>query len=101
MAVKSMARTSVAIKGTARKGMPSRRFGRTCAAIGMVAFTLACGSGCTAIQPVAPWQKGVLAKPEMSFDGDRLDAAFNEHIYSSKEAASGGTGVGGGGCGCN
>jgi hypothetical protein len=58
-------------------------------------------AGCTAITPVLPWQKGVLAKPEMSFEVDRLEAAFTEHIYSSKEAAAGGSGVGGGGCGCN
>lgn len=48
-----------------------------------------------------PWQKGYLAKPEMTFEGDRLDIQFTEHIYFSKEAASGGNGVGGGGCGCN
>ena len=28
-------------------------------------------------------------------------AGFAEHTYSSKEAASGGSSVGGGGCGCN
>jgi hypothetical protein len=50
---------------------------------------------------VAAWEKGMLAKPEMSFEGDRLDVLFQEHTYSSKEAASGGAGVGGGGCGCN
>ena len=58
-------------------------------------------AGCAAVQPVLPWEKGVLAKPEMGFEGDRLDAALTEHVYSSKEAASGGAGVGGGGCGCN
>lgn len=58
-------------------------------------------AGCMAIEPVQPWQKGVLARPEMTFDSDRLEKGFSEHIYSSKEAASGGTGVGGGGCGCN
>lgn len=58
-------------------------------------------SGCALIEPVQPWEKGTLAKPEMTFEGDRLDAGFIEHIYSSKEAASGGAGVGGGGCGCN
>ncbi|WP_395699746.1 DUF4266 domain-containing protein [Aquabacterium sp.] len=58
-------------------------------------------AGCALVQPVAPWQKGALAKPAMSFEADRLEAAFGEHVYSSKEAASGGTGVGGGGCGCN
>lgn len=58
-------------------------------------------AACSAIQPVSPWEKGVLARPEMSFELDRLDTDYIEHTYSSKEAASGGTGVGGGGCGCN
>jgi hypothetical protein len=55
-------------------------------------------SGCASVQP---WEKQNLAKPEMIFEGDRLDTSFTEHIYSSKEGASGGAGVGGGGCGCN
>ena len=55
-------------------------------------------SGCSTVQP---WEKQNLAKPEMTFEGDRLDTSFTEHIYSSKEGASGGAGVGGGGCGCN
>lgn len=53
------------------------------------------------IQPVQPWEKGMLARPEMTFESNRLEAAYTEHIYFSKEAASGGSGVGGGGCGCN
>ncbi|MBI3229406.1 MAG: DUF4266 domain-containing protein [Burkholderiales bacterium] len=51
--------------------------------------------------PVQPWQKGALAKTEMNFGSDRMEARFNAHIYSSKEAAAGGASVGGGGCGCN
>lgn len=59
-------------------------------------------SGCSLIQPVQPWQKGTLAKPEMTIEGnDILGAKFSDHIYVSREAASGGSGVGGGGCGCN
>lgn len=58
-------------------------------------------SGCAAIKPVQPWEKGDLARPAMSLTGDRLDAAFAEHTYSSKEGVFGGAGVGGGGCGCN
>lgn len=58
-------------------------------------------SGCASIDQVKPWEKGNLAKPEMTFEGDRLDNSFMEHTYSSKEGASGGAGVGGGGCGCN
>lgn len=56
-------------------------------------------AGCSTT--VRPWQKGNLAKPEMMFDSDPLQARFEQHIYFSKEAASGGYGVGGGGCGCN
>jgi len=56
--------------------------------------------GC-AFAPPQPWEKGNLAKPEMSMGVDPLDQRFTQHIYGSKEAASGGYGVGGGGCGCN
>ncbi|MEI6691681.1 MAG: DUF4266 domain-containing protein [Chlorobium sp.] len=58
-------------------------------------------SGCAIGTTVQPWEKQTLARPEMTFEGDKLDNAYTEHIYSSKEAASGGAGVGGGGCGCN
>ena len=57
-------------------------------------------TGC-AMSPPQAWQKGALAKSEMKMDGDALDQAFTQHIYTSKESASGGYGVGGGGCGCN
>jgi hypothetical protein len=57
--------------------------------------------GCSNLAPVNPWEKGHLAKSEMTFEGDRLDIGFTEHTLSSKEGSSGGAGVGGGGCGCN
>lgn len=61
-----------------------------------------CGAGgCAMIEPVQAWEKGTLARPEMLIEGDLLEARFNEHIYASREAASGGNAVGGGGCGCN
>ncbi len=50
---------------------------------------------------VKPWQRGVLARPDMMLGGDALDAAFDEHIYFSKEGSSGGRGFAAGGCGCN
>ena len=56
--------------------------------------------GCS-INPPQPWEKGNLAKSEMTMGGDPLDERYTQHIYSSKENASGGYGVGGGGCGCN
>ena len=58
-------------------------------------------TGCVTLEPVAAWQKHHLARPDMSFDDSRLERGFSDHIYFSKEAASGGSGVGGGGCGCN
>ena len=68
----------------------------------LLALLLLSGAGgCSNIGQVKPWEKGILAKPEMTFESDRLDGNFTEHIYSSKEGASGGSGVGGGGCGCN
>lgn len=54
--------------------------------------------GCGTVQP---WQKGNLAKPEMAFDPDPLEARFVPAVYHAKEAATGSSSVGGGGCGCN
>ena len=55
-------------------------------------------AGCAGVQP---WERDVLARPEMSLDNAALEAAIDDHIYFSKEASSGGRGFGGGGCGCN
>jgi hypothetical protein len=57
--------------------------------------------GCANLGKVEAFEKGYLAKEPMTFKGDILEAKFHEHIYGSKENASGGSGVGGGGCGCN
>jgi hypothetical protein len=65
-------------------------------ALGVVA--LACGSGCANVQP---WQRGKLADYTMQPDRDPLGQGQMEHIWFSREQASGGRGVGGGGCGCN
>ena len=56
------------------------------------------GSGCTNVKP---WQRGTLADYTMRADRDPLGTAQAEHIWFSREEASGGRGVGGGGCGCN
>lgn len=54
-------------------------------------------SGCA---PVAPWERGNLAKPHMALDPYPLQSAMRAHNYGAREAASGGTGSSGGGCGC-
>lgn len=58
-------------------------------------------AGCATFEPPKPWEKQDLARPSMQFDADALDARTTQHIYQSKEGASGGYGAGGGGCGCN
>ena len=63
-------------------------------------FASAAIAGCAHVG-VQPWERDVLARPEMSLDANPLDAAIDDHIYFSKEASSGGRGFGGGGCGCN
>ncbi|VAW59835.1 putative lipoprotein [hydrothermal vent metagenome] len=55
-------------------------------------------SACTTVQP---WEKDLLAKPSMALVPDKLELYLDDHIYFSKEASTGGQGVGGGGCGCN
>ena len=38
-------------------------------------------AGCAGVQP---WERDVLARPEMSLDDAPLDAAIEDHIYFSK-----------------
>ena len=57
-------------------------------------------AGC-ATEPVQPWQRGALARRDMSLERDPLARKYYVHLHDSKEAANGGEGVGGGGCGCN
>ena len=74
---------------------------RSTRAVCAIFAVAAAGLGGCAINPPQPWEKGNLAKPEMTMGADPLDQRFVQHIYGSKENASGGYGVGGGGCGCN
>jgi hypothetical protein len=50
---------------------------------------------------VKPWERGRFADYTMRSDRDPLASSFAEHMWFSREASSGGRGVGGGGCGCN
>lgn len=58
------------------------------------------GGGCSSAR-VQPWERATLADYTMRPDRDPLQNAMTEHIYFSREASSGGRGVGGSGCGCN
>ncbi len=59
--------------------------------------------GCTnpSLVRVQPWQRGTLADYTMDPGRDPIGTAQMEHVFFSREAASGGRGVGGSGCGCN
>ena len=56
-------------------------------------------SGCTI--DLKPWQRGNLAKTHMAVEPDGLQRTIREQVVTSKESASGGYSVVGGGCGCN
>jgi hypothetical protein len=62
------------------------------------ALLLPLAGGCATVKP---WERGALADPIMQPGRDPIATAQLDHVYFSREAASGGTTVGGGGCGCN
>jgi hypothetical protein len=64
-------------------------------------LTLAALAALTGCAAVKPWEREVLARPDMQPDSNALDASLDDHIHFSKEGTSGGRGFGGGGCGCN
>ncbi len=64
----------------------------------VLAYGLLAVTGCAHVKP---WQRAKLADFTMRGDRDPLGVGGDEHVFFSREAASGGRGVGGGGCGCN
>jgi hypothetical protein len=69
----------------------------------LLARTLAFGalfllSGCAVL---SPWEKEIIAREDMAWAPDPLQARLDAHVFFSKEASLPGGGAGGGGCGCN
>jgi hypothetical protein len=64
--------------------------------LGLAGLTGGCAS--TAMRP---WDRDLLAEKKMSFSPSPRHTAVDQHVYSSREASTGGMDVGGGGCGCN
>jgi hypothetical protein len=56
------------------------------------------GAGCAT---VAPQERAILADPTMQFDSEAKHDAALRHALDNREGSMGGTGVSGGGCGCN
>lgn len=79
-----------------------RRPARRAIALALCPALCAALAGCSPIQPwVKPYQREHLADPIMSFDRNPAASAYMDHVYSVRQAARGGTGAVGGGCGCN
>ena len=58
--------------------------------------------GCAFPEPwVKPYERERLADPVMKVQRDALSAKHFEHVREVREGSRGGTGVQGGGCGCN
>ena len=55
-------------------------------------------AGCVVVKP---WERDLLARRDMAWEPDALEAVRESHIYFSKEASMPGGSAGGGGCGCN
>lgn len=66
-----------------------------------IIIVVACVLATASCTTVSPWQRGVLAKKEMSWSPDPLESTLDNHIFFAKEASFGGGSAAGGGCGCN
>lgn len=63
--------------------------------------TLSGEGGVFAYEETKPWHKALLAEERMQLEPYPMENSADQKIYFSRESASGGQGVGGGGCGCN
>jgi Domain of unknown function (DUF4266) len=62
---------------------------------------LICVCVLSACSNVKAWERGNLARNEMSFTPDPLERKIRDHVYHSKEGSSSVGAGSGGGCGCN
>jgi len=68
---------------------------------GVAVLLLASGCTSASLARVHPWERTALADYTMNPGRDPLALAASEHVYFSRESASGGRGVNGSSCGCN
>ena len=64
----------------------------------VVAMLVLAIGGCARVKP---WQRERLAGRPMKVDKDRAEKKLDSHVEEYREGSIGGSGVGGGGCGCN
>jgi hypothetical protein len=68
--------------------------------LGVVAALIGLSLGLAGCATVEPWQRSRLANPCMVFDSNGAQLTFDNHWLTAREAAAGGFGIQGGGCGC-
>ena len=68
--------------------------------VAAVLLVSALALGCSSVE-VKPWQRGKLAEPAMQLDDTGTAERLPRQYYYSREAARGGAGFSGTGCGCN
>jgi Domain of unknown function (DUF4266) len=67
-----------------------------------IAFVmLGLGALCAGCQRVAPYQREVLARPDMQLGAQEALLSGEQHAQAYREGSSGGGDARGGGCGCN
>ncbi len=64
----------------------------------LVLATITTLGGCVTVRPQ---ERAVLADPVMVFEGDPILSQQLHHAIDNREGSFGGSGVTGGGCGCN
>ncbi len=57
--------------------------------------------GSTACVAVKPWERETLARSDMAWSPDAMDATHRDHVFFAKEGALRAGHGSGGGCGCN
>jgi hypothetical protein len=79
------------------------KLARACAQVIVVLAVAAGAAGCARLRhvPVKPYQRVHLSDRIMRTDVDKLGQAADQHVLTTREGASGGSGTAGGGCGCN
>jgi hypothetical protein len=59
-------------------------------------------AACSPVKPwVKPYERQKIADEIMSFGRDPAADSYLHHVFDAREAARGGDGASGGGCGCN
>lgn len=49
---------------------------------------------------LAPWERGLLASPEMAWEPDPLVDGYRRHMHASNEGGADASALPGSGCGC-